>query len=269
MRPKANERPALTTAMILAAGRGERLRPITDQCPKPLVSVAGLPLIVHHLQRLARAGIRRVIINHAWLGAQIEQTLKDGAPWGVHIDYSPEPPGGLETAGGIAHALPLIQAANHHPQAPFLLVNGDVFCDFDFQAWQSCLPLSASQGGAHLLLVPTPSYKPQGDFGLVPAGSEQASTDPPDALSGQVTDTGPWTFAGVSVMHPQWFTALRAQAESVAPAPLAPLLRRGIAQSAVTGEVYQGRWVDVGTPERLHALRASLTSQATETDTKD
>ncbi|WP_304437701.1 N-acetylmuramate alpha-1-phosphate uridylyltransferase MurU [Thiomicrospira sp. WB1] len=229
----------LSTAMILAAGRGERLRPITDTCPKPLVEVGGQPLIAWHLQALAAAGIEQVVINHAWLGEQIEQTLGSGTQWGVSIHYSPEPPGGLETAGGVAHALPLIEKVNHEPEAPFMLINGDVFCAFDFTPWQANPPLVGDRQ-AHLVLVPKPPEKSEGDFGL------QAD---------QVTQTGDWTFSGLSVMRPALFAPWRGESQRHA---LAPLLRAQMAEDRVSGEIFRGRWLDVGTPERLQALRASL-----------
>jgi MurNAc alpha-1-phosphate uridylyltransferase len=144
-------------AMILAAGRGERMRPLTDTCPKPLLSVGGQPLIAWHLQRLAAAGFREVVINHAHLGAQIEAALQTGAAWGLSIRYSPEPTGALETAGGIANALPLLG------DAPFLVINGDIFCDWDLARATTCL---AESDIAHLVLVDNPAHHPQGDFAL-------------------------------------------------------------------------------------------------------
>lgn len=217
--------------MILAAGRGERMRPLTDITPKPLLPVAGKPLIVWHLERLARAGIRDIVINHAHFGEQIEALLGDGAAWGVRIDYSAEPPGALETAGGIANALPLLG------DAPFLVVNGDIFCDWDFA--RAC----ATDALAHLVLVDNPPHHPAGDFSLehekVGAGG-----------------TAKLTFSGIGIYRPELFASI----PHGQPAKLAPLLRDAIAAGRVTGERHDGRWEDVGTPERLAALDAEIRS---------
>jgi MurNAc alpha-1-phosphate uridylyltransferase len=221
--------------MILAAGRGERMRPLTDRTPKPLLPVAGKPLIVWHLERLARAGFRDIIINHAHLGDQIENLLGDGDAWGVHIRYSAEPVGALETAGGIANALPLL--TNELSTEPFLVVNGDIYCDCDF----ATLPGLAGNALAHLLLVDNPPQHPDGDFTL---------TD------GKVGDgrTARLTFSGIGIYQPQLFAGItRGQ-----PAKLAPLLQAAIAAGRVSGAHYRGRWVDVGTPERLAALDVEL-----------
>jgi MurNAc alpha-1-phosphate uridylyltransferase len=244
-----SETKSLTTAMILAAGRGERLRPITDTCPKPLVEVGGQPLIEWHLQALAQAGIEQVVINHAWLGEQIEQALGNGERWGLRIHYSPEPEGGLETAGGVIQALPMIESVNHSPQAPFVLVNGDVFCEFDFAHWQAQCPL-AQADLAHLVVVPRPPEKAQGDFGLTETDSQRH----------YLTTQGPWTFSGLSVLRPALFAEVR---EQKARRALAPLLREKMAQGRVSGEVFHGRWLDVGTPERLEQLRALLANKIT------
>lgn len=224
-------------AMILAAGRGERMRPLTDHQPKPLLPVAGKPLIVWHLERLARAGFQEVVINHAWLGAQIEAALGDGSAFGLSIRYSAEATA-LETAGGIARALPFLGPEH------FLVINGDVWCDWDpAQAPALAATLSADQ--AWLLLVDNPPQHPKGDFLL-----EQ----------GQVRDAeGPrLTFSGIGIYHPGMFSALPPDA----PAPLAPLLRAAMAQNRVHGARHDGRWIDVGTPERLAALDATLRSEA-------
>ena len=206
-------------AMILAAGRGERMRPLTDHTPKPLLMAGGEPLIGWHLRRLKASGIRQIVINHAWLGAQIEATLGDGAAYGVHIAYSPEGGKGLETAGGIATALPLLG------DAPFLVINGDVLTDIDFQAAAriaDALPQSGKL--AHLWLVPNPPHHPNGDFGLDEHGAVHAS-----AAIGT-----PATFSGAGV-----------------PAKLAPLLRQAMQRNQVSGCLHTGLWLDVGTPERL------------------
>ncbi len=224
-------------AMILAAGRGERMRPLTDTCPKPLLAAGGKPLIVWHIERLAAAGITELVINHAHLGQMIEDTLGDGAAFGVRIAYSPEGTA-LETAGGIARALPLLG------NAPFLVVNGDVFCDTDFAALRDAgAQLQAGGLLAHLLLVPNPAHHPDGDFGLLP-----------DA---RVTDDGRGerlTFSGIGAYHPALFAALPPDR----PAKLAPLLRTAMAAGQVSGARHDGRWVDVGTPQRLAELDASL-----------
>lgn len=222
-------------AMILAAGRGERMRPLTDHTPKPLLTAGGKPLIVWHIERLSRAGITDLVINHAHLGAQIERALGDGNTFGVHISYSPEHPSALETAGGIAHALHLLG------DEPFAVVNGDIYCDYDFAR----LPLHASmlQSGAdtaHLVMVNNPAHHPEGDFGL---------------QSDRVVDAPPrLTFSGIGVYRAALFQHL----DRNAAAPLAPLLRAQIAAGRVSGEHHMGRWVDVGTPQRLEELDKAL-----------
>jgi len=216
--------------MILAAGRGERMRPLTDRTPKPLLPVAGKPLIVWHLERLARAGCRRIVINIAHLGEHIEALLGDGDAWGLEIRYSSEPPGALETAGGIAQALPLLG------DEPFLVVNGDIYCDFDF----ATLPALGAGDLAHLVLVDNPAHHRQGDFAL---DSNRVAND------GQRL-----TFAGIGVYRPQLFAAIAAGER----AKLAPLLTQAIDAGRVSGQMHRGRWVDVGTPERLAALDADL-----------
>lgn len=221
-------------AMILAAGRGERMRPLTDHCPKPLLEVGGKPLIVWHIERLARAGIRELIINHAHLGAQIEARLGDGSQWGVRIAYSAEPPGALETAGGIACALPLLGSS------PFLVINGDIFCDWD--PARAHLP---SHRQAHLVLVRNPAHHAIGDFGLSPSGQCSNTANAEDERL---------TFAGIGIYHPDLFAGVAPDR----PAKLAPILRAAMDQGQVSGERHAGRWVDVGTPERLATLDAEL-----------
>jgi len=211
--------------MILAAGRGERMRPLTDRTPKPLLPVAGKPLIVWHLERLAKAGYRDIAINHAHLPDQIEGLLDDGSAWGVNIRYSAEPPGALETAGGIANALPLLG------DDPFLVVNGDIWCDLDF----ATLPKLADGDLAHLVLVPNPPHHPNGDF---------------DLLEGRAGASPRLTFSGIGLYRPHLFASV----ERGRPAKLAPLLREAMAANRVSGQIHNGRWVDVGTPERLTAL---------------
>jgi MurNAc alpha-1-phosphate uridylyltransferase len=221
-------------AMILAAGRGERLRPLTDHTPKPLLKAGAETLIGWHVRHLARAGLSDLVINHAWLGAQLEQALGDGARYGVQIRWSREPVA-LETAGGIAHALPLLG------EQPFLVVNGDVLSDFDFASLrQEAAALDGRQHLAHLVLVDNPPHRPNGDFTLCADG--RVSADP--AASGLRL-----TFSGIALYHPALFAALRAP---VTPAlPLLPLLLQCMAQGGVSGRHFQGLWLDVGTAERL------------------
>ena len=223
-------------AMILAAGRGERMRPLTDHCPKPLLEVGGKPLIVWHIEKLAAAGVTNVVINHAHLGAQIEAALGTGEHWGVHITYSPEPPGALETAGGIAQVLPLLGSD------AFLVVNGEIYCD-----WNPARAALAADSMAHLVLVPNPPHNPAGDFSL--HGRQVGAGD--TALGERLT------CAGIGIYHPELFAGLTAGQ----PAKLAPLLRQAMSRGQVSGERYDGRWVDVGTPHRLSELDAELVSE--------
>ncbi|MFY1020254.1 N-acetylmuramate alpha-1-phosphate uridylyltransferase MurU [Ectopseudomonas khazarica] len=210
-------------AMILAAGKGERLRPLTLHTPKPLVRAAGVPLIEYHLRALAAAGFSELVINHAWLGQQIEDHLGDGSRFGVSIRYSPEGEP-LETGGGIFKALPLLG------DEPFLVVNGDIFTDYAFAQLRK--PLA---GLAHLVLVDNPEHHPQGDFLLA---------------DGQVSDgqgAGErLTYSGLAVLSPQLFEGCEPGAFK-----LAPLLRQAMARGLVSGERHAGRWIDVGTHERL------------------
>jgi len=215
-------------AMILAAGRGERMRPLTDHTPKPLLEAGGKPLIVYHIERLAAAGIRHIVINHAHLGERIEAALGDGASWSVLIRYSPEGEA-LETGGGIFRALPLLG-----PE-PFLVVNGDIWTDLDFSS------LRLGDGLlAHLVLVENPPHNLRGDFALA---------------DGRVLAVGEprYTFSGIGIYRPELFRHCEHGAF-----PLAPLLREAMARSLVSGELYRGRWSDVGTPTRLQALDQML-----------
>ncbi|EIC30344.1 MULTISPECIES: N-acetylmuramate alpha-1-phosphate uridylyltransferase MurU [Methylomicrobium] len=213
-------------AMILAAGRGERMRPLTDRTPKPLLKVAGKALIEHTLGRLVEAGFTEIVINHAHLGEQIEAALGDGERYGASIRYSPEGEQALETAGGIVNALPLLG------NEPFLVVNGDIATDFPFDMLHA-VPVDL----AHLVLVDNPAHHPRGDFGL-------------DG-QGRVVEDGeePFTFSGIGIYHPALF-------EHVPPgaSKLGPLLRRAISRQRVSGRKYGGFWMDVGTPERLQTL---------------
>lgn len=219
--------------MILAAGRGERMRPLTDHTPKPLLPVGGKPLIVWTIERLARAGIGELVINHAHLGAQIEQTLGDGTRWGVHIRYSAESEA-LETAGGIAWALPLLGAG------PFVLVNGDVFTDFDFGSLaRHATGLGEDQ--AHIVLVDNPAHHADGDFGV--------------QRDARVVDAAPrLTYAGIGLYRPELFAGINRGDK----AKLAPLLRSAISAGRLGGEHFRGCWLDIGTVERLHALDRAL-----------
>lgn len=222
-------------AMIFAAGKGERMRPLTLTTPKPLLPVAGRPLIEHHLHNLARAGIRDVVINVAWLGQQIIDHLGDGARFGLRIDFSNEGAEPLNTATGIVRALPLLGSE------PFLLVNGDVWCDYPLRrlAQHGLAPGAL----AHLVLVANPAHHPKGDFALGVDGWCVAQGDTR------------FTFSGLSVIDPRLLPP-----EVPDHAPLGPLLHQAIAAHAVTAEFYAGRWVDVGTPERLD--QASRLAQA-------
>ena len=226
-------------AMILAAGRGERMRPLTDHCPKPLLEAGGKALIAWHLEHLAAAGFASVVINHAHLGAMIEDRLGDGSRWGLSIAYSAEPPGALETAGGIANALPLLGSTDDRP---FLVVNGDIWCDWDCAAAPRIAAQMTTRGDvAHLVLVDNPPHHRDGDFALHG-----------DRVLGGGTPR--LTFAGIGVYRPSLFVDLpRGSA-----APLAPLLRAAMARHRVGGEWHRGRWVDVGTPARLAELDAGL-----------
>jgi MurNAc alpha-1-phosphate uridylyltransferase len=217
--------------MILAAGRGERLRPMTDTTPKPMLPVRGQPLIERLVMALARAGMERIVINLAWLGARISEYLGDGARYGVSIVYSEERPRALETAGGIFRALPLLAPG------PFAVVNGDVYTDFPFESLQ----IAAGQD-AHLVLVPNPTQHPQGDFGL----------DEGLALAAAANK---YTFSGIAAYRSTFFAGC-----SDGVFPLKPLLLRSMAAKRCSAELYTGVWEDIGTPERLQALNAQAGS---------
>jgi MurNAc alpha-1-phosphate uridylyltransferase len=220
--------------MILAAGRGERMRPLTDDTPKCLLPVGGKPLIEWHLEKLARAGVARVVINHAWLGALIEARLGNGARFGLSIVYSAESEA-LETAGGVAKAMP------HLGRAPFLVVNADIFSGVDYAVLVRRRPALAPQALAHLVLVDNPEHHPAGDFALV---------------AGRVRDEGEprFTFAGIGIYDPALFSEIQPGTR----AQLAPLLRAAMRDGRVTGEHFTGTWADCGTPERLARVDAML-----------
>lgn len=216
-------------AMILAAGRGERLRPLTDSVPKPLVDLAGKPLIEYHLASLAQAGFREVVINQGHLGGQLASALGNGGRWGINIHWSDEQPTALETGGGIFKALPLLGTG------PFLVINGDVWTDYPFARLRAI-----KCDWAHLVMVPNPAQNPDGDFAL---------------LGARIREDGPakQTFSGIGVYHPRLFDGCSPGKFSVV-----PLLRTAMRDHLVTGELFTGTWDDIGTLERLETLRQSL-----------
>jgi MurNAc alpha-1-phosphate uridylyltransferase len=219
--------------MILAAGKGERMRPLTLHTPKPLVRAGGVPLIEYHIKALAKAGFERIVINHAWLGQQIEDYLSDGQRFGVQLSYSAEGEP-LETGGGIHRALPLLG------DEPFVVVNGDVWTDFDFAGLRR--PLT---GLAHLVLVDNPVQHPRGDF-VLNEGKVRVG----------LPEEAQLTYSGISVLHPALFASCQAGAFK-----LAPLFRQAMNQAQVSGEHWRGQWIDVGTHERLADLERLLTER--------
>jgi len=217
-------------AMILAAGYGKRLRPLTDHTPKPLVSIGGKPLIVHHLEKIAQTGIKEVVINLGHLGSKIPEALGDGDTWGLSIQYSEEGPDPLETGGGMAKALPLLGSET------FLLVNGDVWCDLDF----SSIPRSLESNDQSLLyLVQQPEWRERGDFSLV--NRRVVESESPQYL-----------YAGIALYHPSILEGAKVEKFSIV-----PRLKQAIASDRVAGILHLGEWDDVGTPERLHAIQAN------------
>lgn len=220
----------MKTAMILAAGRGERLKPLTEMQPKALCQVKGKPLIEHHVVRLAAAGFQLIVINHAYLGGQIRQYLGDGTRFGVIIKYSPEPPGGLETGGGIVQALPLLG------DQPFVTVNADIYTDFEFNT----LKLE-SKNLAHLVLTDkNPQLGHHGDFGL--------------DHEGHLTNHKEYTFTGIACYHPDLFSHCKPGRYSVT-----PLIRQYVEKNKICGQLYQGLWFDIGSIERLKAADKKAT----------
>lgn len=219
-------------AMLLAAGRGERMRPLTDTVPKPLLEAGGKALLAWHLERLAAAGFREVVINVSWLGERIVERFGDGAGYGLAIAWSRESPAPLETAGGIAAARPLLG------EAPFLLVNSDVFSDFDFARLRG---FALGQALAHLVLVPNPPHHPHGDFSL------------DDGRAGRAAAPR-YTYAGIAVLSPRIVAGVGAGAK----AALGPLLHAAAERGEATAELHSGQWRDVGTPQRLAELDAQL-----------
>ena len=218
-------------AMILSAGYGKRLRPLTDRIPKPLVPVGGKPLIVHHLEKLAKAGIREIVINLGHLGSKIPEALGDGSSMGLDIAYSDEGPEPLETGGGITKALPLLG------QETFLVVNGDVWCDLDFATIPTQLP---EKDDALLFLVPQPAWREKGDFSL--QNDRVLESDSPNLL-----------YAGIALYHPRILEGAKVEKFSIV-----PRLRQSIGLNRVGGILHSGEWDDVGTPERLEAIQSAF-----------
>jgi MurNAc alpha-1-phosphate uridylyltransferase len=234
-------KPNLIPCFLLAAGRGERMRPLTDELPKPLLTIKNKSLLAWHLEALSDAGVQDVVINHAWLGKQIEEALGNGSQFGLNISYSPETRA-LETAGGIRKALSLLK-----PNDYFLVINGDVFSpNLPIQQLLgrvSELRSMPSRPLAHLLMVPNPVQHPEGDFYI--KGS-QVANEPQDGAE-------KLTFSGIGLYHQDLFKDL----ELDVPTKLAPILREAMAKNKVSGEKYTGPWHDVGTPQRLQELNAA------------
>ena len=231
-------------ALVFAAGLGERMRPLTDSTPKPLLRVGGKPLVEWHLERLAAIGVREVVLNTSWLAAQFPQALGDGSRWGLKLHFLHEGEVPLETGGGMHNALPVLCGDD---DVPFLAINGDIWCDHPLGT------LPAPRGAAHLVLVDNPAHHPGGDFVLAADGSVSAEGTPR------------LTFSGIGVYRRALFDGwrevigARAGADAVPPRfPIAPLLRAAMARGAVSGEHHRGRWTDVGTPQRLAELDALL-----------
>lgn len=218
-------------AMILAAGRGERMRPLTDRLPKPLLKIDEHCLIEHHLFNLRDAGFKEVVINVAWLGQQIIDTLGSGEKYGVKIYFSDEGDKALETGGGIYNALPLLG------EEPFLVINGDIWTDFPFKQ----LARTSLTTKAHLVLVNNPAHHPQGDFALTDGLLQQQQTQPN------------FTYSGIGIYSPSFF-----QQSENGKYPLAPMIREYISQQQISGELYTGSWWDIGTPQRLEQLQKLL-----------
>lgn len=224
--------PNSIPVMIMAAGRGERMRPLTDTLPKPMLKVAGKPLLAHHLSRLSDAGFSRVVVNLAYKGDKIESWLRDGADFGLQVSYSREGEQALETGGGIRHALPLLGSG------PFVVVNGDVFTDYPFE--QLLKYRLAANDLAHLIMVPNPPQHPHGDFVL---NEGRLSLGSGIKL----------TYSGMGIYRPELVGG-----NQPLKFPLAPLLKDAMNADRVSGEVYEGEWDDIGTPERLSALNNKL-----------
>ena len=241
-------------AMILAAGEGRRMQPLTDTTPKPLLRVSGRPLIEHHIVRLEKAGFTELVVNVSYLGQQLIDFLEDGSRWNVSITISEEP-APLETAGGIIRALPLLG------DEPFLLVNGDIYTDYPFVQLSDGKPLRA---GAHIVLVPNPTHNPEGDFVLrgscvesreLARTSSDANASEQSAASSMLAPAT--TYSGVGMYTTDFFAGWPAGKQ-----PLKPLLDAAIARNTLSGELYQGVWEDVGTPERLAELNERFPSRS-------
>lgn len=262
-------------AMILAAGRGERMRPLTDQLPKPLLTAGAKPLIVWHIERLVRAGIRDIVINHAWLGEKIVAALGDGSGHGARISYSAEGTA-LETAGGIARALPLLAPAAQRDE-PFLVVSGDTWCDFDYdRAHTIRLQMRAARLACWLVMVPNPPHHAGGDFvladGLVRAGADATAADATKADEARAGAAAAacrftaaaaacrFTYAGIGVYTPRMFAEIAPGTKS----PLRPWLEREIAAGRAAGEYHGGLWFDIGTAQRLAELDLLLDNRTTD-----
>ena len=218
--------------MLMAAGRGERMRPLTDRRPKPLIEAGGRPLIEHCIEGLVEAGIRELVVNHAWLGEQLVDTLGDGSRFGASLQYSPEPEGALDAGGGIIKALPLLGAA------PFVVVNADLWTDYPYRAL-----LEGPKGLAHLVMVDNPPYHPRGDFGL--RGRSVVSGGPSRL-----------TYSGIGAFRPELFAG-RPEARQA----LRPILMEAIERGEASGEHYRGRWFNIGTPADLEGLERFLRSR--------
>lgn len=218
-------------AMILAAGRGERMRPLTDTTPKPLLAVGGKPLIEYHIEALVAVGIREIVINLAWKGELLRQALGDGTRFGAQLSYSDEGAQALETGGGIFKALPLLG------DAPFIVVSADIWTDYSFAR---CTSLPHADDLAHFVLVPNPSFHPNGDFHL--AGERVTPSEGPR-----------YTYANIGVFRPEFFAGCRPGRF-----PLVPVMRARIAEGRVSGEIYEGAWRNIGTPAQLAQLDEEL-----------
>lgn len=240
------------SAMILAAGRGSRMRPLTDHIPKPLLKIGNKPLIVWHIERLANAGITHIVINHAWLGQQIEALLGDGTQFGVHIQYSAESQA-LETAAGIKKALPLLHAHSDHNSGdvPFLVISADVWTDWPAtMAFSMVNSLAQHQALAHLLLATNPEHNAEGDFCLKQMHLQLKDSTTPKNQS--------YTYSGIGVFSPHFFAKVQADTPTALRIPL----QHAINQGQVLGTVYQGKWADIGTPERLRTVEQGLAQQS-------
>jgi MurNAc alpha-1-phosphate uridylyltransferase len=224
-------------AMILAAGRGERMRPLTDHTPKPLLRVAGKPIIQYHIEALAAEGVRDIVINLAWLGGQLRGALGNGAQFGVHIEYSDEGDAALETGGGVFKALPLLG------KDPFIVVSGDVWTAYPLgQLLDPCVKKLSSADIAHFVVVPNPDFHARGDFGL---------------LDGRLVDEGErYTYANIGVLRPEFFAGCQPGRF-----PLAPLMFDWIRKGRVSGELYRGGWHNVGTPQQLAQIDQEASAQ--------